>query len=118
MAGKLTRKQEAFVGEYLIDFNGQQAAERAGYKPTYAKSTASRLLKKSTIGNLIDERLEALKMDADEALRLLADKARNAKSENVQVRALESVLKVHSLTRETTVLEGDITIEVILKDED
>lgn len=28
---KLTKKQEAFCQEYVVDFNGTQAAIRAGY---------------------------------------------------------------------------------------
>lgn len=41
---KLTPKQEAFVREYTVDFNGQQAAIRAGYSPKCAAQQATRLL--------------------------------------------------------------------------
>jgi phage terminase small subunit len=41
---KLTPKQQAFVGEYLIDFNGTAAAIRAGYSARTAQQQASRLL--------------------------------------------------------------------------
>ncbi len=40
----LTDKQEAFCHEYLIDFNGTQAAVRAGYSKKTAKAAASRML--------------------------------------------------------------------------
>jgi phage terminase small subunit len=41
---KLSAKRQRFVEEYLVDLNGAQAAIRAGYSPTTAKVTASRLL--------------------------------------------------------------------------
>lgn len=40
----LTPKQWRFVNEYLVDFNGKQAACRAGYAKRSAASSASRLL--------------------------------------------------------------------------
>lgn len=43
-AKRLTARQKAFVSEYLIDFNGARAAERAGYSPRSARQLASRLL--------------------------------------------------------------------------
>jgi phage terminase small subunit len=45
MAGKLTRKRAAFVREYLKDFNGGNAAIRAGYSERSARWTACELLK-------------------------------------------------------------------------
>jgi len=113
---KLTRKQKAFCIEYVKDFNGQKAAERAGYSQRTARNTASRLLKIDTIANKIDKHLESLKMDADEALRLLAEKARNADSESVQVRALETIVKVHGLASEKH--EGELTFKVIYGNQD
>lgn len=41
----LTRKQEQFVREYLVDFNATQAAIRAGYAVRSAGSIGSELLK-------------------------------------------------------------------------
>ena len=113
---KLTRKRKAFIQEYLKDFNGTQAAIRAGYKPSRAASTACNLLAIATIRNKVDEGLESLKMDADEALRLLAEKARNADSESVQVRALETIVKVHGLASEKH--EGELTFKVIYGNQD
>lgn len=40
----LSAKQWRFVNEYLVDFNGKQAACRAGYAVRSAANTASRLL--------------------------------------------------------------------------
>lgn len=40
----LNDKQEAFVREYLVDFNATQAAARAGYSKKTAQEQGSRLL--------------------------------------------------------------------------
>jgi phage terminase small subunit len=50
----LTGKQERFVREYLVDFNGTQAAIRAGYSPDTARSIASELLGKNRVSSMID----------------------------------------------------------------
>jgi len=42
--GSLSKRQAAFVREYLIDFNATQAALRAGYSLKAAKQVASRVL--------------------------------------------------------------------------
>ena len=44
--GKLTKKNEVFCDEYLIDLNATQAAIRAGYSVESAGSIGSELLKK------------------------------------------------------------------------
>lgn len=45
----LNDKQRMFVEEYMIDFNGKQAAIRAGYSPKCAEVTASKLLSKAKV---------------------------------------------------------------------
>lgn len=40
----LTIKNRRFIREYLVDFNGAEAARRAGYAPTYAGIVAWQLL--------------------------------------------------------------------------
>lgn len=52
--GKLTSKQQRFVEEYLIDFNGTQAAIRAGYKENSAHDIASENLRKPEIKAYIE----------------------------------------------------------------
>lgn len=42
-------KQSAFCREYVLDYNGTQAAIRAGYAKSRAKETASELVTKSNI---------------------------------------------------------------------
>jgi phage terminase small subunit len=44
VADKLTPKQQRFAWEYMVDFNGTQAAIRAGYSAKTAQEQASRLL--------------------------------------------------------------------------
>lgn len=44
-----TIKQNRFIAEYPVDFNGTQAAIRAGYSPDSAGQIASELLKKPYI---------------------------------------------------------------------
>lgn len=57
--GLYTDKQRAFVDEYLIDFNGTQAAIRAGYSSKTANEQAAGLLAKVSIQKLLAERKAA-----------------------------------------------------------
>lgn len=57
--GLYTDKQRAFVDEYLIDFNGTQAAIRAGYSSKTANEQAAGLLAKLSIQKLLAERKAA-----------------------------------------------------------
>lgn len=72
---KLTPKQEAFCQEYIKDFNGTQAAIRAGYSENTAKVTASENLTKPDISTKIEElkksRSERVQIDADWVLTRL-----------------------------------------------
>jgi len=52
---KLDAKRAKFVYEYLIDYNGTQAAIRAGYAKKSAKVTASRLLTNDNVKRAIDD---------------------------------------------------------------
>ena len=53
---KLPPMQDRFVDEWLIDFNGTQAAIRAGYSERSARSIAGRLLTKDNIQREISRR--------------------------------------------------------------
>lgn len=76
---KLTQKQEIFVSEYLVDYNGTRAAKAAGYSSKTAESTASRLLRvpkiEAAIGKATRERLETLTISGKNMLRELANLA-------------------------------------------
>jgi hypothetical protein len=45
----LTKREQLFVAEYLVDLNAAQAAIRAGYKPQNAAAQASRLSTKANV---------------------------------------------------------------------
>ena len=72
--GKLTKKNEVFCDEYLIDLNATQAAIRAGYSVESAGSIGSELLKKPEIRARIDramaERSKRTGINADRVLLL------------------------------------------------
>jgi phage terminase small subunit len=76
MAKKLTRKQELFVAEYLIDLNATRAAVRAGYSPKTAYSQGQRVLRNVEIHKAIqaamDKRAEKLEITADRVLKEIA----------------------------------------------
>jgi len=57
---KLTRKQQRFADEYLVDANATQAAIRAGYSEKTAYSQGQRLLKKVEVKRYIEEQLERI----------------------------------------------------------
>ena len=58
---KLTPKRMRFVDEWLIDFNGTQAAIRAGYSEKTAAATAARLLRNVNIQAEISRRQKDLR---------------------------------------------------------
>jgi phage terminase small subunit len=66
---KLTRKQERFVQEYLIDLNAAQAAIRAGYAVRTARAIGHENLTKPDIAAAIEkamaERAERAKLTGD-----------------------------------------------------
>ncbi len=53
--GKLNPKQEAFVREYVVDFNATQAAIRAGYSPRTAQEQSSVLLSKPIVQAAVEK---------------------------------------------------------------
>jgi phage terminase small subunit len=61
----LTKRQERFIKEYLIDSNGTQAAIRAGYSESNARQQASYLLTKPNILMIITERKKELETTLD-----------------------------------------------------
>ena len=85
---KLSSKEKILIAEYLIDFNGKAAGERAGYAKTTAakkcpmwvgKSRSSCPLNKRHVWDALQiakqERSERVKIDADWLLKRLAQEA-------------------------------------------
>jgi len=71
---KLPDKRENFCHEYLVDFNGTQAAIRAKYNPSSAHATAWDLLQRKDIQRRLDElRKKALKANDLTPERVLAE---------------------------------------------
>lgn len=75
----MTPKQQRFVEEYLIDLNATQAAIRAGYAESGARTEGARLLANADITDAIAtlkaERSEKVGIDAAWLLKRLADEA-------------------------------------------
>lgn len=70
---KLTAKQEKFCMEYCIDFNGTQAAIRAGYSKKTAQEIASENLSKP----IIKDRISKLKKEIVRKYELTEEKIIN-----------------------------------------
>lgn len=72
----MTRKQQLFVREYLVDLNATQAAIRAGYSKKTSRQHATRLLTNVYILAEIERatraRFERLEITADRVLQELA----------------------------------------------
>lgn len=85
----MTKKQERFVKEYLVDCNGTQAAIRAGYSPKTARQIADQLLSKLNIKQKIDEQMQALQKSTvatvDEVIQYLTSVMRGQSSAEIVV---------------------------------
>lgn len=77
MMARLTEQKELFAREYIVDFNGTQAAIRAGYSAKSAQMQSSRLLSTDIIQDLIKElmssRIERVNIDSEYVLRRLVE---------------------------------------------
>lgn len=94
---KLTLKQEKFCREYLVDFNGTQAAIRAGYSKRSAYNSASLNMRNDEIRKKINELLshdyKIIGLNRDRILKEIISIAFNTEEKSqVRVRALESLL--------------------------
>ena len=76
-ASKLPIRWQIFIAEYLSDLNGTQAAIRAGYAPTDARSRGSKLLAKTEIAAIVqahvEDRIERIRMTRERVLDAYAD---------------------------------------------
>lgn len=74
---KLTPKQELFALEYIKDCNGTQAAIRAGYAESGARTEGARLLANAGVSlrveQLLNERKQRTQIDADYVLEVIVD---------------------------------------------
>ena len=76
---ELNAKQQAFIEEYIVDFNGTQAAIRAGYSEHTANEQSSQLLAKLNIQEALAEALLArsdrVNITRDEVIGMLRREA-------------------------------------------
>ncbi len=76
---RLTAKRALFAEEYVVDWNGTQAAIRAGYSPRTAAVQASQLLTKANVLGAIQwafaERIKRVQVNQDDIVRRLVNLA-------------------------------------------
>ena len=61
----LTAKQQAFIQEYIIDWNATQAAIRAGYAVNSARQEGTRLLSNAYVSAVIKEKQREIMKQMD-----------------------------------------------------
>ena len=90
----LTPRQQAFVREYLRDYNATEAAKRAGYAGSRATlaNIGSQNLRKPAIRNHIDQQLHGKAMSAKEVLLRFSRQARTSMADFL---SLDSAGEVH-----------------------
>ena len=90
---KLTKKQQRFCDEYLIDLNATQAAIRAGYSPKTARQIGQENLTKPAISEYVAKRMaekeDALVAKQDEVMKYLTAVMRRELCEHVVVTTTE-----------------------------
>lgn len=80
----LTNRQRAFIEHYLTTWNATQAARQAGYSVRTANEQGARLLANVSVRAAIAQRLEELKLGADEVLVRLSEQARSVQAEYIR----------------------------------
>lgn len=99
---EMTDKQEAFVREYLVDFNATQAAIRAGYSPKTAGQKGHDLLKKVEIQDRLrqfrEKAAEQTQTDINwvrERLKAEATDYTEFSSHSARIRAIELIARLN-----------------------
>jgi len=122
----LTPKQSAFVGEYLKDLNGRQAAIRAGYSAKNAERIAHELLKETphvaaAVQKAMDERSNETKINANTVLKnieRIAGKAEDVADFGAALKANELLGKHLKLFTDKLDVSGTITLEKLISGEE
>ena len=110
--GELTKKQEAFLEEYLKDRDGRQAAIRAGYSPKAADSVAHNNLANPVLASKLREisarSAQRSEVDAAFVLRELKKVAEQEDvAQSTKVRALELIAKHLGMLEDRVSLKVD-----------
>lgn len=105
----LSQKQGLFVGEYLVDLNGTQAAIRAGYSEKTANRIASENLSKPVIQKAIqaaiEKRSDKLEITAEKVMMDIERVRKNASS-LVQDPSGNLVMVNHNAALKASELQG------------
>lgn len=103
---KLTKKQELFVKEYLIDLNATQAAIRAGYSKKTATVIGAENLTKPDISAAIqeamDKRAKKIEINADYVLNTIV---------NTIERCQQEIEPIYEGTGENRVFTGEFRFD-------
>ncbi len=85
----MTKKQQRFCDEYLVDCNATQAAIRAGYSKATAKSIGQRLLTNVDLQKYIQEKMQDMQdktvASAEEVIQYLTSVLRGQSSAEIVV---------------------------------
>lgn len=116
MSEGLSKKQEMFVSEYLVDLSASQAAIRAGYSSSDARNAGYRNLKRPEVKAAIEEaqapRLAKLALDADAVLDELATIARANVLDYIAFNERgEPTVDLSQLDRDQAAALSEVTIE-------
>ena len=111
----MTQKQQQFIIEYLKDFNGTQAAIRAGYSPKTAQVQSAKLLSKGKVAAAVAQQTQARLEKADLTAERTLEEMRRLAFANVQdlFDAAGNLRPIHTLTREQAACIA--SLEVIVK---
>jgi phage terminase small subunit len=128
---KAPDRQIQFAQEYVVDFNGKQAAIRAGYSAKSAEVTACKMLRTAKVRSEIERLLaddvgrrnEIRERNINELLPLAytdaAVEVKRDKDGNVievsfrdKLRAIELLCKMHGLFTDKIDVSGGLSLEV------
>ena len=108
----LSAKRQAFVANYLLDFNATQSAIRAGYSPRAAKVTGHRLLTDANVMSALaagkEKQAAQTKITQDDVLRMLEREATAgdfANPNTARIRAIELLAKIHGMLTDKVQVE-------------
>jgi phage terminase small subunit len=112
MSGTESRRAK-FALEYLIDYNGTQAAIRAGYSKKSARSQASRLLTDrnvlAAIAEGLAQQIDRTKLTADTVLAGLWREAISADTSRDRRQAYEAIGKHFAMFTDKVDVNADLS---------
>lgn len=114
IVARLTKKNEVFCDEYLIDLNATQAAIRAGYSVESAGSIGSELLKKPEIRARIDRAMaERSKRTGINADRVLLELGKIAFVNAIDLINMNDATVLSDASRDDTAAIASVKVKVI-----